>query len=132
MAAGLTKDLLAWFVKFGRDLPWRRTPDPYAIWISEVMLQQTQVETALPYYERFMERFPDVHSLAAASEEEVLRLWEGLGYYSRARHLHQAATKNCRKRPSSGRTVISGRPRRGISRRIVASASSSTAKIERT
>jgi A/G-specific adenine glycosylase len=93
MAAGLTKDLLAWFVESGRDLPWRRTLDPYAIWISEVMLQQTQVETALPYYERFMERFPDVHSLAAASEEELLRLWEGLGYYTRARHLHQAANQ---------------------------------------
>jgi A/G-specific adenine glycosylase len=93
MAAGLTKDLQAWFVKSGRDLPWRRTPDPYAIWISEVMLQQTRVETAVPYYERFIKRFPDVRSLAAASEEEVLRLWEGLGYYSRARHLHQAATQ---------------------------------------
>ncbi len=93
MDAGLAKDLLAWFAKSGRDLPWRRTPDPYAIWVSEVMLQQTRVETALPYYERFMERFPDVQSLAAASEEELLRLWEGLGYYSRARHLHQAANQ---------------------------------------
>jgi len=93
MGSRLTEDLLAWFAETGRDLPWRRTADPYPIWISEVMLQQTRVETALPYYERFLERFPNVGSLAAATEEEVLRIWEGLGYYSRARHLHQAAVQ---------------------------------------
>jgi len=93
MGSRLAEDLLAWFAETGRDLPWRRTADPYPIWVSEVMLQQTRVETALPYFERFLERFPDVGSLAAASEEEVLRLWEGLGYYSRARHLHQAANQ---------------------------------------
>ncbi len=93
MGRGLAADLLGWFAQSGRDLPWRRTADPYAIWVSEVMLQQTRVETAVPYYERFMERFPDLRSLAAASQEEVLLLWEGLGYYSRARHLHQAANQ---------------------------------------
>lgn len=93
MTSRLAGDLLAWFAESGRDLPWRRTADPYPIWVAEVMLQQTRVETALPYYKRFLKRFPDVSSLAAASEEEVLRLWEGLGYYSRARHLHQAANQ---------------------------------------
>ncbi len=74
-----------------RDLPWQGTRDPYAIWLSEIMLQQTQVATVVPYYLRFLARFPDVASLAAASEDEVLRLWSGLGYYSRARNLHRAA-----------------------------------------
>jgi len=87
----LTKSLLAWYEANDRDLPWRRTHDPYAIWVSEIMLQQTRVETVLPYYERWMARFPDLQSLAAASQEEILTLWEGLGYYSRARHLHRAA-----------------------------------------
>src|SRR5271169_1007493 len=85
------KNLLAWFSQCQRDLPWRRTRDPYRIWISEIMLQQTRVATAIPYYERFLGRFPDVRSLAAAPEAEVLRLWAGLGYYSRARNLHKAA-----------------------------------------
>ena len=83
--------LLAWFAQFQRDLPWRRSRDPYRIWISEIMLQQTRVATAIPYYERFLERFPSVQALAAAPEEEVLRMWSGLGYYSRARNLQQAA-----------------------------------------
>lgn len=83
--------LLSWFREFRRDLPWRRTRDPYAIWISEVMLQQTRVAAAISYYERFLQRFPDVFSLASAPEQEVLRLWSGLGYYNRARNLHQAA-----------------------------------------
>ena len=74
-----------------RDLPWRRTRDPYAIWVSEVMLQQTQVETVIPYFSRFMARFPDVAALAAASQDEVLALWAGLGYYARGRNLHRAA-----------------------------------------
>lgn len=85
------KQLLAWFRQFRRDLPWRRTKDPYAIWVSEIMLQQTRVAAVIPYYERFLERFPDIHSLAAAPQEEVLRLWSGLGYYSRARNLQKAA-----------------------------------------
>ena len=74
-----------------RDLPWRRTSDPYRIWVSEIMLQQTRVQAAIPYYERFFERFPDVARLAAAPEEEVLTAWSGLGYYSRARNLRRAA-----------------------------------------
>src|SRR5687768_8168178 len=89
----LTRKLLAWFDRSARDLPWRRTSDLYAIWISEVMLQQTQVATVIAYFERFLHRFPDVGSLAAADEQQVLRLWEGLGYYRRARQLHAAARK---------------------------------------
>jgi A/G-specific adenine glycosylase len=83
--------LLAWFTAQARDLPWRRTRDLYSIWISEIMLQQTQVATVIGYYERFLAAFPTVHKLAAASETQVLRLWEGLGYYRRARQLHAAA-----------------------------------------
>ena len=82
--------LHAWYRRHGRDLPWRRTRDPYAIFVSEVMLQQTQVATVIPFYERWLDRFPDVESLARASEAEVLHAWQGLGYYSRARHLHSA------------------------------------------
>jgi A/G-specific adenine glycosylase len=89
--AGFRKQLLVWFRQFQRDLPWRRTRDPYGIWLSEIMLQQTRVAAAIPYYERFLQRFPDVQSLAAAPEEEVLRLWSGLGYYRRARNLQKAA-----------------------------------------
>jgi A/G-specific adenine glycosylase len=89
--AAFRKQLLAWFYQFQRDLPWRRTKDPYRIWLSEIMLQQTRVAAAIPYYERFLRRFPDVHALAAAPQEEVLRLWSGLGYYSRARNLQKAA-----------------------------------------
>lgn len=83
--------LLDWYARVKRDLPWRRTRDPYAIWISEIMLQQTRVAAALPYYERFLGRFPDAAGLASAPEEDVLSLWAGLGYYSRARNLHSAA-----------------------------------------
>jgi A/G-specific adenine glycosylase len=85
------KRLLAWFAQAQRDLPWRRTKDPYRIWISEIMLQQTRVAAALPYYEKFVADFPDFRSLAAAQEERVLRRWAGLGYYSRARNLQRAA-----------------------------------------
>jgi A/G-specific adenine glycosylase len=83
--------LLAWFRAHQRDLPWRRTGDPYAIWVSEVMLQQTQVQTVLPYYERFMQRFPTLEALAGAPEEDVIREWAGLGYYARARNLRRGA-----------------------------------------
>lgn len=83
--------LLAWYRKHGRSLPWRDTSDPYRIWISEIMLQQTTVAAVIPYYQRFFERFPTLHHLAEAPEQELLRLWEGLGYYSRARNLHRAA-----------------------------------------
>lgn len=83
--------LIEWFHKNRRDLPWRRTQDPYKIWVSEIMLQQTTVVTVIPYYERFLKRFPALKVLARAPEEEVLKLWSGLGYYSRARNLHRAA-----------------------------------------
>ncbi len=84
-------NLLAWYAIHRRRLPWRETSDPYAIWVSEVMLQQTQVATAIPYYQRFMDRFPTPAHLAAADLQQVLKLWEGLGYYARARNLHRAA-----------------------------------------
>lgn len=87
----LQRDLLNWYEKNKRDLPWRKDQDPYKIWVSEVMLQQTQVDTVIPYFERFMEKFPTVQDLAEADEQDVLKAWEGLGYYSRARHLQQAA-----------------------------------------
>ncbi len=80
-----------WYAAGHRDLPWRRTSDPYRIWISEIMLQQTRAQAVIPYYERFLARFPTVESLAAAEEEQVLALWSGLGYYSRARNLRRAA-----------------------------------------
>lgn len=83
--------LLAWYGHCGRELPWRQTRDPYRIWLSEIMLQQTGVTTVIPYYERFLQRFADVNALAAASIDEVIELWAGLGYYSRARNLHGAA-----------------------------------------
>ncbi len=86
-----TRKLLSWFRRRRRDLPWRRTRDPYAIWVSEVMLQQTQVATVVPFFERFLARFPTIESLARAREQDVLRFWEGLGYYRRARNLHHAA-----------------------------------------
>jgi A/G-specific adenine glycosylase len=87
----LAKALLAWFRKHARDLPFRRTRDPYAVWLSEIILQQTRVEQGLPYYERFMRAFPTVSDLASADPDAVLKLWEGLGYYGRARRLHQCA-----------------------------------------
>lgn len=83
--------LLSWYRRHRRDLPWRRTSDPYRIWLSEVMLQQTRAAAVIPYYERFLSRYPSVAALAGAPEAEVLALWSGLGYYSRARNLHRAA-----------------------------------------
>jgi A/G-specific adenine glycosylase len=88
---------LSWFDRHRRDLPWRRDRDPYRIWVSEVMLQQTQVATVIPFFERFLAAFPDLASLAAADEQAVLRLWEGLGYYRRARDLHAAARQMARR-----------------------------------
>src|ERR1700687_5090998 len=87
------RQLLAWFRQYQRDLPWRRTNDPYRIWISEIMLQQTRVPDVIPYYERFLARFPDVQALATAPEQELLAAWAGLGYYARARNLQRAAKK---------------------------------------
>jgi A/G-specific adenine glycosylase len=89
--AALPDLLLDWFSRNARDLPWRRDRTPYRVWLAEVMLQQTQVDTAIPYYERFLARFPSIESLAGAQLEDVLKLWEGLGYYARARNLHAAA-----------------------------------------
>ena len=83
--------LLGWYAEHKRQLPWRDQPGPYTVWVSEVMLQQTRVETVIPYFERWMERFPTITALAQASQQDVLAAWEGLGYYSRARNLHQAA-----------------------------------------
>jgi len=87
----IRRKLLSWFGANARDLPWRRTKDPYAIWVSEIMLQQTQVAAVIDYYNRFLKRFATVESLAKAREDTVLKLWEGLGYYSRGRNLHKAA-----------------------------------------
>src|SRR5579862_4315321 len=87
----IARRLLAWYRKGHRDLPWRRTSDPYRIWISEIMLQQTRAQAVIPYYEKFLARFPTVESLAAAPEPDVLAAWSGLGYYSRARNLRRAA-----------------------------------------
>lgn len=90
-APALRKSLLRWFRAEARDLPWRRTRHPYHVWLSEVLLQQTRVDQGLPYYERFLEALPTLEALAKAPEHEVLKLWEGLGYYTRARNLHKAA-----------------------------------------
>ncbi len=87
----LAPALIEWFARNARDLPWRRTLNPYAIWVSEIMLQQTQVKTVIPYWERWMQALPDVAALAAAPEQHVLKLWEGLGYYTRVRNLQKAA-----------------------------------------
>jgi A/G-specific adenine glycosylase len=91
MTTQLSRQLLTWYDRSARRLPWRGERDPYRIWISEIMLQQTRIETVIPYYQRWLERFPTLEDLASASQQEVLQAWEGLGYYSRARNLHRAA-----------------------------------------
>ncbi|MGH8186202.1 MAG: A/G-specific adenine glycosylase, partial [Steroidobacteraceae bacterium] len=92
MTMALATPLLQWFERSGRKhLPWQQDRTPYRVWVSEIMLQQTQVGTVIDYYQRFVQRFPDVESLAAAPVDEVLHLWTGLGYYARARNLHRAA-----------------------------------------
>ena len=93
MADGaFSRRVLDWYAHAGRrDLPWQENPTPYRVWVSEIMLQQTQVSTVIPYYLRFMQRFPDLAALAAADLDQVLHHWSGLGYYARARHLHAAA-----------------------------------------
>ncbi|HQH69900.1 MAG TPA: A/G-specific adenine glycosylase, partial [Candidatus Hydrogenedentes bacterium] len=83
--------LLAWYARNARDLPWRRTRDPYAVWVAEILLQQTRIDQGTPYFKRFLAAFPTVEALARAPEDAVLKLWEGLGYYARARNLHRAA-----------------------------------------
>ncbi len=89
--ADLRRRLLAWYRRNARDLPWRQSRDPYRIWVSEVMLQQTQVATVVPYFNRFIKKYPTIRALAAADEDQMLRLWEGMGYYRRASQLHRAA-----------------------------------------
>ena len=89
--ASFQEKLLAWYDKEKRDLPWRHSNNPYHIWVSEIMLQQTRVDTVIPYYYRFLETFPTIESLANAQEEELLKVWEGLGYYSRVRNMQKAA-----------------------------------------
>lgn len=91
MPSPITNKLLNWYANNKREWPWRDNPDPYAVWVSEIMAQQTRLESVLPYFERWMTRFPTIADLAASSQQEVLNLWEGLGYYSRARNLHRAA-----------------------------------------
>ena len=91
MTRQIAELLLSWYAKNARRLPWRENPDPYGVWISEIMLQQTRVDTVIPYYQRWMEKYPTIDKLALASEQDVLQLWEGLGYYSRARNLHKTA-----------------------------------------
>jgi len=98
--------LQAWYDVAKRDLPWRRTHDPYRIWISEVMLQQTRVAAVIPYYDRFLSRFPDIEALAAAPEQDLLAAWSGLGYYSRARNLQKAATQMPGTFPSSYDAIL--------------------------
>jgi A/G-specific adenine glycosylase len=88
-----TKMVVRWYEKNKRDLPWRETKDPYRIWLSEIILQQTRVNQGLPYYLKFVEAFPSVFDLANAPEQKVLRLWQGLGYYTRARNLHKCAKR---------------------------------------
>lgn len=89
--AAFNEKLIGWYHKNKRDLPWRKTSDPYKIWVSEIMLQQTQVDKVIPYFNKFIERFPDLKALAQASQSDVLKVWEGLGYYTRARNLKSAA-----------------------------------------
>ncbi len=91
--SGFARRLVAWFARARRPMPWRRAPSPYVCWLSEIMMQQTTYATVLPYYERFLARFPDVQALAAADERDVLKAWEGMGYYARARNLHKAAKR---------------------------------------
>ena len=91
MTSPLAEKFLAWYQRQKRSLPWRDNPIPYHVWVAEIMAQQTRLDTMLPYYERWLARFPDIETLAAADEQEVLKLWEGLGYYRRARNLHAAA-----------------------------------------
>ncbi len=91
IAMAFAKTLINWYTTYKRDLPWRHTTKPYLIWLSEIMLQQTQVKQAMPYYLKFVERFPKVQDLAEANEDEILKMWQGLGYYSRARNLHYTA-----------------------------------------
>ena len=96
--------LLLWFSQNARDLPWRRTRDPYAIWVSEIMLQQTQVKTVLPYWEHWLEALPNIHALAKAAPQKIHKLWEGLGYYTRVRNMQRAAQLIVKEHAGGGST----------------------------
>ena len=96
MKAVFTKPLMSWYQRNARDLPWRRTSDPYRIWISEIMLQQTTVAAVIPYYERWMKAFKNIDAVAKTPQQRILKMWQGLGYYTRARNIHQAAKIICR------------------------------------
>lgn len=95
MSTALAETLLGWYAANKRDLPWRQTSDPYAIWIAEIMLQQTRVDSVIPYFQRWMEKFPNIASVATSTQQEVLKLWEGLGYYARARNIYKTAQLIC-------------------------------------
>ena len=121
----IRRELPKWFARFGRELPWRQTRDPYPIWVSEIMLQQTTVAAVGPFYERFLARFPDIQSLALASEDEVLRLWEGLGYYSRGRNLRTAAIIVCERHAGRFPDTLAGlRELPGIGRYVAGAVAS--------
>lgn len=113
-AAAVRRDLLRWYRREARDLPWRRSTDAYAVWVSEIMLQQTRVDVATPYFLRWMQRFPTVEALAEADVETVLQAWAGLGYYSRARNLHAAARQVVHSRSSSGNSNGNGNDKHGM------------------
>ncbi|PCH66945.1 MAG: A/G-specific adenine glycosylase, partial [Bacteroidetes bacterium] len=89
--ASFSKTIIDWYELNKRDLPWRNTKDPYLIWLSEIILQQTRVNQGLPYYQKFVKKYPNVKALSSANEDDILKLWQGLGYYSRARNMHHAA-----------------------------------------
>lgn len=117
--------LLAWYRSHTRDLPWRKTKEPYRIWVSEVMLQQTRVETVIPYYERWIKVFPDIQSLASSNEEQVLKLWEGLGYYQRALNLYRAAREiNHKKQTTLPESVVELKKLPGIGEYIAGAVAS--------
>jgi A/G-specific adenine glycosylase len=114
LSAAVVRSLVRWYTRHKRDLPWRQTRDPYAVWISEIFLQQTQVETVRPYFLRFMSAFPTVKALAAAPIDDVLKAWEGCGYYARARHLHRAAQEIVRRGGKLPKSAVELRQLPGI------------------
>jgi A/G-specific adenine glycosylase len=123
-ASGVAPRVLAWYARNRRRLPWRSSRDPYRIWVSEIMLQQTQVDTVIPYYRRWLARFPSLRALARAPEQDVLSAWEGLGYYARARHLRQAARQVMAEGGRLPRTVEGWRQLPGVGRYTAAAIAS--------
>ena len=102
----ISKQLLLWYEENKRALPWRENRDAYRVWVSEIMLQQTRVEAVKPYYERFLKTYPDVSSLAVANDDELAKLWEGLGYYSRVRNMKKAALQCCERYGGDRKSVV--------------------------